>query len=467
MRRSVELLFALTLGGALVGWQLFFPPIVGLADQGDFQKVLGPLGYAPVPPGPEHKYYFVTREYVQDPSYRQPRFEQLTSELVIAKAAIALHNLFRDRKTFDITLFGWTHATLFLLALARLFYVTRVLAMYRIIWALMLLVLTDAGYVAYWNSLYTEPASCIWFLFLLAESITFSTSERITIGAVLRWNIFAILWIMAKTQNAPLCVPLGVYGLVIAWRALDGKTRWAAIAGVLAMLAAGAIMVRSILPAPKVITLYDGIFYGILPDSPDPRSDLMALGLNPDYARYSGTLPWDPESGIADGYLVNALLEKITPVGLVEFYMRRPGRMWRHFRPLLPSYFSLRPEFCGNFVQSTGRPPGARSYAIGLWSRIHERVLSRVGLFLLAALVLGIAGGVLLLIVKRSAPPDVLRWTELGTCLAACCLTAFLAAAFGDTYDNTKHQFLFNLLLDTCLVFVSCSLLRRGILRRR
>jgi Na+(H+)/acetate symporter ActP len=32
-------------------------------------------------------------------------------------------------------------------------------------------------------------------------------------------------------------------------------------------------------------------------------------------------------------------------------------------------------------------------------------------------------------------------------------LTAFFAAAFGDAWEPVKHQFLFNLLLDTCLVF--------------
>ena len=95
-------------------WQLFSPPIIGLADQGDFLKLLGPLGYAPVPKGPEHKYSYVTRRYVEDRSYRAPRFEQLTSEIIFAKSAIALHNLIASPKTFDITLFGFLHMMLFL-----------------------------------------------------------------------------------------------------------------------------------------------------------------------------------------------------------------------------------------------------------------------------------------------------------------------------------------------------------------
>jgi hypothetical protein len=165
------------LAGAVLAWQLFVPPIVGLADQGDFPKILGPLGYAPVPPGPEHKYSYLTREFVKDPSYRQPRWEQITSEFVFAEIAIGLNDIFRNPRSFDLTIFGFNHAVIFLIALARLLYVTRNLTMYPLVWLSIVLVMTDVGYLAHWNSLYTEPASCLWVLFLLAESINLCQSE--------------------------------------------------------------------------------------------------------------------------------------------------------------------------------------------------------------------------------------------------------------------------------------------------
>jgi len=193
---------AVVFAATLVGWQLFVPPIIGLADQGDFHKLLGPLGYAPVPKGPEHKYWYLTREFVKDPSYRQPAFEQITSEFVLVAPSIYLHSLLGKVDRFDLTLIGLTHTLFFLLALARLLYVTRALRAWPVVWGLTLLVVTDVGYTAYWNSLYTEPASCIWFLFLLSEAIGFCISSRITAGAAARFSIFAVLLITAKTQNA-------------------------------------------------------------------------------------------------------------------------------------------------------------------------------------------------------------------------------------------------------------------------
>jgi hypothetical protein len=443
----------LTLAGVLLIWQLFVPPIIGLADQGDFLRVLGPLGYAPVPKGPEHKYWYVTRTYVKDPSYRQPRWDQISSEILLARIAITVNNLFGDPKTFDITIFGFTHTLVFLLALARLLYVTRGLAMYRVVWVLLLLILTDVGYVAYWNSLYTEPASCLWFLFFLAESINLYNSRQISIGPVLRWSAFAVLWITAKSQNAVLFVPLAAYGLGMMCRSVDRRARYAAVGGVVAVCLAGVIMYRSIPETTRLTALYNVIFFGILPDSQDPRADLKALGLNPDYAQYSGTVAWSPGTGVADGDLVNAIQANVSSFGLMGFYLRRPDRMWRRRKVILPAALSLRPEFCGNFDRSAGRLPGARSQAIAVWSWFHERCLSRIAYFVLGGLVLAVVCGGLVLLFYRRCPPVTRRWMELAICLATCCLTAFFVAAFGDAWDTVKHEFLFNLLLDTCLIF--------------
>ena len=317
----------------------FCSAIIGLADQGDFLRVLGQLGYAPVPKGAEHKYWYVTRKYIKDPSYREPRWEQLTSESIFARTAIALNGLFGTSKTFDITVFGFTHTLIFLLALARLFHVTRHFARYRILWALILLALTDVGYVSYWNSLYTEPASCLWFLFFLAESINICDTQQISFGLTLRWSVFAVLWITAKPQNALFCIPLAVYGLAIARRTLDRKAHYASLGGVVAVCLAGVVMYCSVPLTTRVTAHYNVIFFGILPGSDDPQSDLKALGLNPDYARYAGTVAWSSGTGVRDGALVNAVEANVTSFGLMAFYLKRPMRMLGRLEELLTDRF--------------------------------------------------------------------------------------------------------------------------------
>jgi len=143
--------------GALV-YQLFIPPIVGLADQGDFIRTIGRFGY-----GPRHrgnlKYIYVEPAYVRDPGYRAPEWEQANSEYLFVGAALLLNKLVSRNGALDIRLVGFVHAVAFLGAFARLLFVTRGVRCYPLLWIGALLALTDVGYAAYWNSLYTEPSS--------------------------------------------------------------------------------------------------------------------------------------------------------------------------------------------------------------------------------------------------------------------------------------------------------------------
>jgi hypothetical protein len=52
----------------------------------------------------------------------------------------------------------------------------------------------------------------------------------------------------------------------------------------------------------------------------------------------------------------------------------------------------------------------------------------------------------------RTRDPARRRCVECLALLITGCVAAFGVAVFGDAWDNIKHLFLFNLLLDTCLI---------------
>src|ERR1035437_1236671 len=108
--------------GAILTYQLFIPPIVGLADQGDFVRTIGRFGY-----GPQHhgslEYVYVEPKYIPDPSYRSPYWEQANSEYLFVGAALLLNKLVSKDGALDITVAGFVHALAFLAAFARLLWV--------------------------------------------------------------------------------------------------------------------------------------------------------------------------------------------------------------------------------------------------------------------------------------------------------------------------------------------------------
>jgi hypothetical protein len=118
---------------------------------------------------------------------------------------------------------------------------------------------------------------------------------------------------------------------------------------------------------------------------------------------------------------------------------------------MLTIAFSLRPEWCGNFEQSAGRGPGARSRSFSLWSAFHATVMARAAKPILIALL--IAPWALAIGWIRS--PERRRTLELALLLTLSTLTAFAVPVFTDAWDNVKHMFLFNLLIDTSLVWLA------------
>jgi hypothetical protein len=428
----------------ILSCQLFLRPIVGLADQGDFTRMIGHFGYGAVDKSAE--YAFLARKYVPDPNARLRVYEQVSSEYIFVGAAVLLNKVvsevFSGDGSLDITMIGFVHMLAFLYAFYRLLVATESLRWAPFIWILALLALTDVGYVAYWNSFYAEPASCIFFLLLLAESIAICRSQEVSNAQVIRWALWAVLFVMAKPQNAPLGVLLALF----VFRLRSGRI---AIASALAITAAAVFITVTSPVANMWSSTYDQVFMAILPESKDPARDAQALGLTPDWLKYSGTGAWTEGTNLYEAVKSGVIGKTITHGTIARFYLLRPARIWRHAKRVLPVAFSLRPDTCGNFERSAGFPPGAKSQTFDAWSGFHEHGLAAVGKLILTALLIA---PVICVAAWLRAGRKTRRAIEFFGLLSICCLLSFLIAICGDAWDNVKHLFLFNLLLDTWMV---------------
>jgi hypothetical protein len=430
----------------ILSCQLFLPPIVGLADQGDFGRLVGRFGFRAADGSVE--YGFLTRRFVPDLNARQRPYEQINSEYIFAGAAALLNKVLSKDGSLDLTLIGLVHVLAFLYAFHRVLQAIPPVRWGFLVWMLALLILTDVGYVAYWNSFYAEPASCIFFLLLLAESIAICRADEVSSALAVRWALWGILFVMAKPQNAPVGILLALLALRLrTWSKSPEKGR-IAIGSSLAIAAATAfIILKAPLPNQWSST-YDQVFMAILPESKNPARDAQALGLPADWLKYSGTGAWTQRTNFYEGVRSGLIGKTITHGSIIRFYALRPARIWRRAKRVLPVAFSLRPEFCGNFEQSAGRPPNAKSQTFNLWSRFHWSVLEACGKLILIALLVCPA----ISVAAWFRWPSQRRIIEFFGVLGLSCLLSFLVAICGDAWDNVKHLFLFNLLLDTWIV---------------
>jgi hypothetical protein len=445
--RPWYLYFVCLLGvaGVLV-FQLFVPPILGLADNGDFQREIGVFGYGPAPQVPPLTWAYVAPTYTlqQERVVRRPEYEQLTSDYLFVAFAVAISRFFPGDGTLPIILVGLIHAGGLIAALARLLFFTRHFRGKLVLWIGTALVLTDAGYAAYANSFFAEAASGIFGVWFIAEAVRACDRKRVGLAFI----VSAVLLLCGKAQNAPLAVPMAIYAVLVDQQ----FAVWPKIATAATIVMAAVITLSSVGVRPKLDTSYNMLFSAILPESRDPRGDLRALRMDPELVRFKGTLAWSPNSGLY-AEEVRKAMHATGPVQIAMFYVTRPKRLWRHITTLFPIATQIRPESCGNFEVSAGRPPGARATSFSFWTIVHERWLGRITKFLLFGLT-----GMMIACVAVSKFSKKWRFAPVMALLPALSLIAFLTAAFGDASEPIKHQYLFNLMLDACLVSALAAL---------
>ncbi|HEY6936526.1 MAG TPA: hypothetical protein VI424_05210, partial [Terriglobales bacterium] len=105
IRRSEFILLVLCV--AILTAQLLIPPFIGLADNGDFAKVLGRVGLRK---SSQHNFEYFVSDYSHASSWNTV---VLYSETVPAWIAVRVQTLVRGSRDFDIRYLAAVHAMIF------------------------------------------------------------------------------------------------------------------------------------------------------------------------------------------------------------------------------------------------------------------------------------------------------------------------------------------------------------------
>ncbi len=452
---SFEVIFAVA-ALALVAWLLFVPPTVGLADNGDFARAMVFFDLAHKPNEWGERYFaYVNTSYVFDRTearrYASPDFP--SSELIFVAAAVAVNRL-AGASTFDLRVLGALHTVAFAIAVFLLLKAVprKRPAVVLIAAVLGLVVFTDVAYVAYFNSFYSEAASLIFLVLLIAAGYH-AGAHGWGLSSVVLYTAAAIAFVLSKYQNLVL-LPLLLLFAAFMVRGRSQKE----VAGYLAVaLLACFGAYRWFMLSPAAVdeaVLYNSVFNGILVDSPTPREDLIALGLNPELARHAGTTAFQPESPRFDATLMSDFRRNVTVGRIAAFYVSHPLRLAAALNRTVARSFDTRPPQLGNLPRDAGRPEGASSGAWAMWSTFRAAALPRSLWFVFL-----VAATHLFFVLKAwSRVTDAtdrsrLAWTSLLPVLAIAQLV--LITASDGVSDLVKHAYLFNLLFDAMLVAIA------------
>jgi hypothetical protein len=432
------------LAGSAAGAQAVLSPVVALANNGDFNRVLTSLGLRPQGsnrfPFPFAQLRFVDGHMASSGAY-------WTSYLPGLKAVTSAVTLVTGG-SFDLRVLGALYSValgVLVFAFCRRF---GSVAAQIAVGAVLVVGLSDARLVAYFNSFYDEP----WSLLVLGACVVAVLANDgrrvVSTRAQLTWAALGALLVTAKSQDASLFVPVAGAALLLSSRPRPGHSRRVrkilpvACAVAVTVIAGGYLAIQ-----PAVYShdnLYDQVFADLLVHSPHPRADLAWLGLPPSMIQFAGTNAYAATTGYNtptfQHFAAHGGREKVE-----AFYLDHPseavGALLRGVKAGMQAHLA----YLDYRTAASGAPVGADGCGLCFLSK----GLSGTGPSSPAPVVLldgvAVAAAILLRRRGRNGVSDAIVF------LLVVSAVALLTAVFGEgSYEEIKHLYLFyvaNLLL--------------------
>lgn len=459
----------LALLGAALAVQLLVPPVVGLADNGDFSRVAGPLGiFPPEDLGDTAFFSWIVPRYRFDPS--RIWLHGLccySSQTLLGVASLPVGLALSPPGRFDLRATGIVNGLALLTAVGWLLCGLRPLPFrLRILGGLLLFVVfSDVTYVSLLNSFYTEPAALVFLLAAVALALLLARTPNSPPWLAASFFLVSALFATSRPQNALL----GFFLALLGWRLVRydrdrrSRRRLALVAALLLCVVSLAYS-RSTPRLLRRIYLFNAVFRVLLPNSPDPRGDLAELGLSPDFVRLVGVSGFSPEAPVEDETFQRGF-GKVRYRTLAAFYVTQPARIWKALHRVASQAFEMRPFGLGNFARETGKPPGALSRSFSAWSRTKARLAPGRLWFVIAYLLVSLIAAIHLRW-KASTPP--LRATgEIWIALVFLAAFQFAVASVMTGAESRRSFFLFNAIFDLTLMALCLRVtsLLRGVRR--
>ena len=429
---------------AVLFYQLILPPIVGLADNGDFGKVIGRFGLE----ARVHQHVsYINVVYDLHPE-RVWRSGFSSTEILFAQLSVWLNSAASKDGSFDLRSIGIIHGALFLLAV-WLFVPLLEGERRAVRWAtcaVALFFFCDMMYAAGLNSFYMdEPA----YLFLLLTAVAYLRVIRFgrRLDGILL-TVFPLLAVTAKAQHAPACLVIAVL-FVFAAKELEAlpRSHWYAAAACLTIVS-GLMMWKAQPSDYASYSLYNVVFDEILPHSNNAGRTMAELGLDDSFRPHIGQVAFQPTSGMFDPAFHQRFMQELSYGKLAVYYTRHPSVAYRTMVDLLSE--AGRQHTFGNFDLSAGYPPYTESRAFSLWSGVKRYFFFQHGQTLLFAfLALAVLFNLELWLNRTRLPRGALPG---GLCLAAAALVEMCLAALCDSLDPVRHSMIFFALFDAIVL---------------
>ncbi len=460
---------AAVLTGVILLTLLFLSPVIGMADNGDFYRIMVGNGLYKLDRYEAGQYFsFFRKDYGLYQYYNEFGSGFQSAQTPLIRLAIALDKLFTGQDgIFDIR---FQAAILSVYCMVAVYLLTKYATLRAkgplayLIALLAVFLFADVGYLAYFNSFYAEGLAFVSFLAAIASALLLSAGWGKKALLLISFTINSLILTCSKQQFAPIGVLLGILCLFLITPhkdlSLGRHLQWLK-RGCAAALALAGVLTYVLIPQEFVeINAYHAMTRGVLMTSNDPEKALEELKINPQYALLDQTIYYEhnPVIDVQDPMLKEDFYAKYGFTSIAKYYALHPGQLIAMLNEAAKSANSIRPESIGNYEQSAGYAPGAQASLFSLYSTVKKAwVPKTIGFILL------FFAGMLAVSFKDRQRTLILTFVLV---MGLSQIAVSIIGA-GDA-DLAKHIFLYNEAFDVSVfVLISAALTRFSVLKQK
>jgi hypothetical protein len=459
LRRRIDLAFCAVVL-LLLGWQLFVPPALSVANDHDFEKIMGRSCLGPVATNATPYFDYAVLRYSYDADFCIDWPMRTTNEAAY-RAGLWLSHVFYPKKDFDLRFMGIVYGVIFCAGFVTLQRALRRVALGLSVaaQAVWIIVVCNAVYVPIFNTVYFDAMSIATLTGALAAIGIVALRAEVTSGSVLIASLWLAILAGSKSQHAPLAL------LFIPALWLGSRVRTARVLGTLLILA-GAWLSLSTMPRfYQGEATFNALFYRILPTLANPVAYLSETHIPTSWARYSGEVAFAEDVPLQDPIYAEQFGDWFGPVDLIRLYLRHPSAAWLIARENLDEASMDRvrmkmagiPHRLGNYEESTGKPPQSISHFFTVWATIRNAIVGdRPPIYLTYILTVIALAWIL-------APP--IPRMRLLIALVTLALAGEFVICMLDGADGGRHLTVFSYLLDLLFCCDVVFALRRYVLK--
>ncbi|NFO74968.1 hypothetical protein FDC61_13770 [Clostridium botulinum] len=443
---------------------LFIHPIIGMADNGDFYRVINKSGAYHLNKNSNDIFlgYFI-KDYGIYKYNNDYANILISTQSIFVKSAIFLDRLFTKDYVLDIRFMS----VMFLIieAIGIYFFIKALInkvdnSKYKLIITLLtILIFCDTGYLAYYNSFYGESVNICCFLMSIGLLIYMIEFDKFTWYNLIAFGISSFLFFGSKQQLAPVGILISFIFIIIGVYTTN-KPLTKILTYILAIIFIISSMVfyKSITGDFKYINIYHSMNRGILLNEDDPDNILEDFNISTQYSLLQET-DFFEEIKLLDPYeekLIEDYYEKFSLGKILEYYITHPKAFIKVLKISFNNGYSIRPKVIGNYEQSEHKEFGAKSYFFATWSTFKEKFIPKNMLFTVATIVIYLylsTSRFLKAIKNNNKKIQLKEITYFYVFLVGISQIIISVIGAGDA-DLSKHVFMYNMAFDLIFIYI-------------